>query len=45
MISAYQEAATPKVWRPVANGKDEANEFMLVSRQGSVAWCNGSTEE
>jgi hypothetical protein len=32
MISAYQEAVTPKVWPPVANGEDEANEFTLVSR-------------
>jgi hypothetical protein len=34
MISAYQEATTPKLRPPVVNGEDEANEFTLISRQG-----------
>jgi hypothetical protein len=45
MISAYQEMTIPKVRPPVANGEDKVNEFALKSRQGSMAWCDGSTEE
>jgi len=45
VVSSHQEAASPKVRAPVAYGVDEADQFPLVHRQGTVARRNRPTEE
>jgi hypothetical protein len=45
VVSAYQEAAAPKAWSPVAHDEDEANKLTLIRRQGAMSRCNRPTKE
>jgi hypothetical protein len=39
------ETPPPKVWPPVANGLDQADELPLISCEGAVTWSHRPTEE